>query len=50
MSGATRINYELLVDDPKPYAAPWTLRMTLTSQPRYEMYEYAWEIDPSQTR
>jgi hypothetical protein len=24
--------------------------MTLTSQPGYEMYEYAWEIDPSQTR
>ena len=35
------IDYELRVDDPKTYAAPWTLRMTLTSQPGYEMYEYA---------
>ena len=35
------INYELRVDDPKTYTAPWTLRMTLTSQPGYAMYEYA---------
>jgi len=35
------IDYELRVDDPKTYTAPWTLRMTLTSQPGYEMYEYA---------
>ena len=34
------IDYELRVDDPKTYVAPWTLRMTLTSQPGYEMYEY----------
>jgi hypothetical protein len=31
---------ELRVDDPKTYVAPWTLRMTLTSQPGYEIYEY----------
>jgi hypothetical protein len=35
------IDYELRVVDPKTYAAPWTLRMTLTSQPGYQMYEYA---------
>jgi hypothetical protein len=35
------INFELRIDDPKTYTAPWTLRMTLTSQPGYEMYEYA---------
>ena len=35
------VNYEVRIDDPKTYAAPWTLRMTLTSQPGYEMYEYA---------
>jgi len=35
------IDYELHVDDPKTYTAPWTLRMTLTSQAGYEMYEYA---------
>ena len=34
------INYELHVDDLKTYVAPWTLRLTLTSQPGYEMYEY----------
>ena len=34
------IDYELRVDDPKTYAAPWTLRMTLTHQPGYEIYEY----------
>ena len=35
------INYEIRVDDPKTYLAPWTLRMTLTQQPGYEIYEYA---------
>ena len=34
------IDYQLRVDDPKTYVAPWTLRMTLTRQPGYEMYEY----------
>jgi hypothetical protein len=34
------IDYQLRVDDPKTYAAPWTLRMTLTHQPGYEIYEY----------
>jgi len=34
------IDYELHVDDPKTYVAPWTLRMTLTTQPGYEIFEY----------
>jgi len=34
------VEFEMRVDDPKTYVAPWTLRMTLTSQPGYEMYEY----------
>ena len=34
------IEFELRIDDPKTYAAPWTLRMTLTSQSGYEIYEY----------
>jgi hypothetical protein len=34
------VQFELHVDDPKTYTAPWRLRMTLTSQPGYEMYEY----------
>jgi hypothetical protein len=27
--------------DPVTYTAPFTLRMTITSQPGYEMYEYS---------
>jgi hypothetical protein len=34
------IDYELRVDDPKTYVAPWTLRMTLTTQAGYEIFEY----------
>jgi hypothetical protein len=34
------VNFELRVEDPNTYAAPWTLRMTLTSQPGYVIYEY----------
>jgi len=35
------LDYQLRVDDPNTYAAPWTLRMTLTRQPGYVIYEYA---------
>jgi hypothetical protein len=34
------VDLEVRIDDPKTYVAPWTLRMTLTSQPGYEIYEY----------
>jgi hypothetical protein len=34
------VEFEIRVEDPKTYVAPWTLRMTLTSQPGYEIYEY----------
>jgi len=34
------VDYELRVDDPKTYVTPWTIRMTLTHQPGYEIYEY----------
>jgi len=34
------IDLEVRVDDPMTYVAPWTLRMTLTQQTGYEMYEY----------
>jgi hypothetical protein len=34
------IDFELRIDDPKTYVSPWTLRMTLTSQAGYEIYEY----------
>jgi hypothetical protein len=35
------IDYEVHVEDPDTYTAPWTMRMTVTRQPNYEIYEYA---------
>jgi len=35
------IDYRIRVEDPVTYAAPFTLRLTITSQPGYEMYEYS---------
>jgi hypothetical protein len=34
------IDYEVHIDDPATFTAPWTFRMTITSQPGYEIYEY----------
>jgi len=35
------IDYEVRVEDPATYTAPWTMRMTVTRQSGYEIYEYA---------
>jgi hypothetical protein len=35
------IDYRIRVEDPVTYTAPFTLRLTITSQPGYEMYEYS---------
>jgi hypothetical protein len=35
------IDYEIRVEDPLTWAEPWTMRMTITQQPGYEIYEYA---------
>jgi len=35
------IDYEVRVDDPLTWGVPWTLRMTITQQPNYEIYEYS---------
>jgi hypothetical protein len=35
------INYVVTVDDPRTYERPWTVRMTLTTQPDYEILEYS---------
>jgi hypothetical protein len=35
------IDYEVRIDDPETFMRPWTLRMTITSQPGYQIYEYA---------
>jgi len=37
---ADMIDYEVHVEDPATYSAPWTMRMTVTRQPAYEIYEY----------
>ena len=35
------IDYVVTVNDPRTYTAPWTFRMTLTTQPGYEVLEYS---------
>jgi hypothetical protein len=35
------IDYVVTVDDPRTFEAPWTFRLTLTTQPDYEVLEYA---------
>ena len=35
------IDYVIRVDDPVTYTAPFTFRLTVTSQPNYELYEYS---------
>jgi len=34
------IDYEIHVDDSATFTRPWTMRMTITSQPDYQIYEY----------
>src|SRR5215204_1848630 len=34
------IDYEITVSDPLTFTRPWTMRMTITQQPDYEIYEY----------
>lgn len=35
------IDYRIRVEDPESFTAPFTLRMTITKQPGYAMYEYS---------
>jgi hypothetical protein len=35
------IDYEIRVEDPLTWEGPWTMRMTITQQAGYEIYEYA---------
>jgi hypothetical protein len=35
------IDYVVTVEDPRTYTAPWTFRLTLTTQPGYEVLEYS---------
>ena len=35
------IDYVVRVDDPQTFVEPWTFRLTLTTQPNYEVLEYS---------
>jgi hypothetical protein len=35
------IEYHITINDPDTFTRPWTMRMTITQQPDYEIYEYA---------
>ncbi|MDE0002242.1 MAG: hypothetical protein OXQ29_06075 [Rhodospirillaceae bacterium] len=35
------IDYVVRVDDPRTFEKPWTFRLTLTTQPNYEVLEYS---------
>jgi hypothetical protein len=35
------IDYEVRIEDPETFTRPWTMRMTLTTQPGYQIFEYA---------
>ena len=38
---ADTIQYEVTIEDPEIYTAPWKIAMPLTNDPEYVMYEYA---------
>jgi hypothetical protein len=35
------IDYEVTVNDPKTYTAPWTVAFPITQEPGYQLFEYA---------
>src|SRR5262247_606239 len=39
--GEKTINYEVVVDDPKVFTAPWKVAMSLNREPQYQLFEYA---------
>lgn len=40
-TAADTILYEVRIDDPEVYTKPWTVRVPLTQDPEYKIYEYA---------
>jgi|TARA_B100000953_G_C17727601_1_gene327731 hypothetical protein len=38
---ADTISYEVTIEDPKPFTAPWTVAMPLNRDTTYQIYEYA---------
>ena len=41
MLPANTVNYELTVNDPKTYTAPWKVAFPITQEPGYKLFEYA---------
>src|SRR5215467_125822 len=41
LSGANEMRYEVTVDDPKTYTAPFKIAFPLTQEPGYQNFEYA---------
>ena len=39
--GPNTINYQMTVNDPKTYTAPWTIAFPITQEPGYKLFEYA---------
>ncbi len=39
--GPNKVNYELIVDDPKTYTATWKVAFPITQEPGYQLFEYA---------
>jgi hypothetical protein len=35
------INYEVVIEDPKVFTAPWRVAMPLHREPEYQLFEYA---------
>jgi hypothetical protein len=40
-TAGNRIDYQLRVEDPKTYTAPWTVEFPITQEPGYKIFEYA---------
>jgi hypothetical protein len=40
-TGPQTLEYSVTIDDPGTYAAPWTATFPLTSEPGYQIFEYA---------
>jgi hypothetical protein len=38
---AETIQYEVTIDDPKTYTRPWKIALPITTQPGYQVFEYA---------
>jgi hypothetical protein len=41
LADANTLDYRMTIDDPKVYAAPWTLRIPIPREEEYGFYEYA---------